>query len=105
MDEGSAARGFVLILPVLPHPHQGAIQLDNNYWVRGEYLDMRPRVLDTDIIDIPGVGAHILYSSILLHEEGQYFHNCLEDMDEFECHLAIVSYLVSFLISLFSLVF
>jgi len=44
---------------------------------------MRPRLLDTDTIDMPGVSARAIYSAILPRDEGQYFRNASEDMDEF----------------------
>ena len=66
---------------------------------------MRPRLLDTDMIDIPVVGARALYSSIVPHDEGRYFRNALEDMDEFERHLVIISFPIVFLTFLFSLAF
>ena len=66
---------------------------------------MRPGLLDTNTIDMSGVGARVLYTSILPRDKGRYFWNALENMDEFECHLAIVSYPVSSLTFLFSLAF
>ena len=72
VEEGFTARGLAPILPDPPHPHQGALQLDNSYWVRGEPLDMRSRLLDTDMIDMLGVGARAIYSSILPCDEGRY---------------------------------
>ena len=101
VEEGFSARGLAPIFPELPQPYQGALQLDNRYWVRGEPLDMRPGLLDTDTIDMPGVGARAIYSSILPRDETRYFRNAPEDMDEFERLLAIVSFRSSFL-SLFS---
>ena len=57
VEEGFVAPGLAPILPELPQSHQGALQLDNRYWVRREPLDMRLGLLDTDTIDMPGVGA------------------------------------------------
>jgi len=73
MKEGAAARGLAPILPSLLAPHQGAIQLDENYWVHKEHFNMQPGVLDTNTIDMLRVSARILSSSILLRDESQYF--------------------------------
>ena len=54
---------------------------------------------------MPGVGARAIYSSILPRNKGRYFRNAPKDMDEFECQVVIVSFLVVFLIFLFSLAF
>jgi len=84
VEEGFAARGLAPILPT---------------------LDTRPGLLDTDTIDMPGVCARTIYSFIFPRNEGRYFRNAPKDMDEFECHLTIVSFPVVFLIFLLSLAF
>ena len=52
---------------------------------------MRLGVLDTDSINMRGVGVRLLYSTILPRDENRYFRNPSDDMDDFERHLAIVS--------------
>lgn len=59
--------------------------------MRGEEFIVHSGVLDMDSINMRVVGAHLLYSTILPRDEDYYFRNPPDDMDDFECHLAIVS--------------
>ena len=73
---------------------EGAHNLGGNRWVRGEPFQEQVGLLDTDTIDTPGVGAHLLYSTILSQDKGRYFQNSPQDMEEFESHLAIIRSLI-----------
>ena len=52
---------------------------------------MRLGVLDTDSINMRGIGARLLYSTIIPRDKDFLFWNPPDDMDDFERHLAIVS--------------
>lgn len=75
----------------LPPPITCALDLKEGRWVRGEDFTVNPGVLDTDSINMHGVGARLLYSTILPRDEDRYFRNPPDDIDDFERHLAIVS--------------
>jgi len=78
--------------PELPPLVKGAIDLKEGRWMRGEKFTVHPGVLDTDSINMRGVGVHLLYSTILPQDENRYFRNPPNDMDDFERQLAIVSF-------------
>ncbi|XP_052208685.1 uncharacterized protein LOC127812304 isoform X2 [Diospyros lotus] len=82
-------QGLRPILPEMPPPIQKGYDLGHGRWVRGEPFQIQAGVLDTDTIDTPGVGAHLLYSTILPRDESRYFRNPPEDMNNFEHYLAI----------------
>ena len=53
---------------------------------------MHPGVLDTDSINMRGVGARLLYSTILPQDKNRYFENPPDDMDDLEHNLATVTF-------------
>jgi len=91
-EERLRLRGLEPRFPELPPPVEGAIDLREGRWAHGEEFTVRPGVLDMDSINMPGVGARLLYSTILPRDEDRYFRNPPDDMDDFERHLAIVSF-------------
>ena len=66
---------------------------------------MCPGVLEMDSINMCGVGAHLLYSTILPRDEDRYFRNLPDDMDDFERHLAIVSFSLPFFYFIYLFIF
>ena len=90
-EERAQARGLgPLFLSPFP-PYQRVINLGESCWARRENFKVCLRVLDTDMIDMPGIGARLIYWTILPRDEDQYFCNSPVSMDKCEHYLAIVS--------------
>ena len=76
----------------MPLPsHQRAIDLGERCWAREENFKVCLGVLDNNTIDILGIGAHLIYLTILSRNEDPYFRNSPANMDKFEPYLAIVN--------------
>ncbi|XP_052201185.1 uncharacterized protein LOC127807403 [Diospyros lotus] len=77
-------RSLISNPPILPAigPSLASMQLPDGTQLRGRDFQFCPGVVDTDTVADPGVGARLMYASILPRDERQYFGNFPQTMDE-----------------------